>query len=162
MDWIRNYFLAEKNESLFFIIIGTLAVAVGIYFWMTLKKPFITGLAIPLILLGAVEIIVGATVYIRSPKDIQRVETYFQQDISKVQAVEIPRMQAVNKQFRWLRYTEISFMILGLLFAFGFRNQPFWQGFGIALFMQSAVLLSLDYFAERRGIEYLEKLLENR
>jgi len=42
-------------------------------------------------------------------------------------------------------------------------NDTFWRGIGLGLFIQASIVLSLDFFAERRGhiyIVYLQELIE--
>jgi hypothetical protein len=42
-------------------------------------------------------------------------------------------------------------------------NDAFWRGIGLGLFIQSSIVLCLDFFAERRGhiyIVYLQELVE--
>ena len=88
MKFITDYFNAEKFESLFFIGVGIIAVALGIYFWFIIKEPIYKGIAIPFVLVAFIQLTVGTTVYFRSPKDIVTVEkdshlTIFKQDPKK-------------------------------------------------------------------------------
>jgi len=156
MKFIADYFNAEKFESLFFIGVGIIAIALGIYFWFIVKEPLYKGIAIPIILVALIQITVGTTVYLRSPKDILKVENMLENEHSKIQTEEIPRMNVVMKNFVIYRYVEITLMILGLILFFYFPSQTFWKGLGIGLFIQASLMLSLDYFAEKRGTEYLK------
>lgn len=159
MNPVTHYFNAEKFESLFFIGIGMIAILIGVLLVMYVKTPFSRGISIPLIVLAIAQVIVGATVYVRSPKDIVRVESIIKLEKSKLNTEEIPRMKTVMKNFKIYRYLEICFMIVGLLLMFVWNDSSFKQGIGLGLFMQSALMLSLDFFAERRGEEYLHYLL---
>jgi len=158
MNPVTHYFNAEKFESLFFIGIGIIAIMIGVILLMYVKTPFSRGISIPLIVLAIAQVIVGATVYVRSPKDMARVESIVKLEKSKLNTEEIPRMKTVMKNFKIYRYLEISFMIVGLLLMFVWNDSSFKQGIGLGIFMQSALLLSLDFFAERRGEEYLHYL----
>ncbi len=155
MEQVKTYFSAEKNESLLFVAIGIIAIALSIYFFISIKKPFYNGMAYPLIAIALIQLTVGASVYIRSPKDIVRVEQIISTDKSKIQAEEIPRMEAVIKNFLLYRYIEIALITAGLILMFSFSNNDLLKGIGIGLFIQSAIMLSLDFFAERRGYEYI-------
>jgi hypothetical protein len=158
MKFITDYFNAEKFESLFFMGVGTIAIISGIYFWFIVKEPFYKGITIPLILIALIQITVGTTVYFRSPKDILKVENIIKNEYSKIQTEEIPRMNVVMKNFVVYRHVEIALMVLGLLFFCYFPNHTFWKGLGIGLFIQASLMLSLDYFAEKRGTDYLKQL----
>jgi len=115
-------------------------------------------MVIPLMIVAFIQIIVGATVYVRSPKDIIRVEQMMRNEKSKIQDEEIPRMKIVMKNFVIYRYVEIVLLLIGLIMTVIFSTSDFFKGFGIALFLQSAIMLVLDFFAEKRGIEYLNFL----
>jgi len=158
MKNIKLYFNAEKNESLLFILIGLIAIGVSIYFLIILKKPFFNGISVPLIALAIIQLIVGTTVYNRCPKEIARLEHIIAKEKNKIAGGEIPRMDSVMKSFVIYRWIEIIFIMAGILFIFQFRDNPFINGIGFGLSIQSAILLTLDFFAEKRGIEYLSYL----
>ena len=158
MENIRNYFNAEKYESVFFVGFGLLAIAFAIYFLMGQKTSFYRGMSIPLAVVALIQIIVGTTVWMRSPKDINRVEQIIIHKASRLSTEEIPRMKVVEKNFVIYRWVEIALMIAGLLCMFAFGQNQFIKGVGIGLFIQSALMLSLDFFAEKRAEEYLRFL----
>jgi hypothetical protein len=153
-----NYFKAEKAESLLFMGVGAVAILIALYFLFGIKQSAFTGAAISLTLIALLQLVVGTTVYFRSDKDITRVETMMQQNPKQIETEELPRMNVVMKNFIFYRYIEIAFMIISLILIFMYRNTSpatFWYGFAWGLFIQSAFMLALDYFAERRGHDYL-------
>lgn len=158
MKFVTDYFNAEKFESLFFVGVGIIAIALGIYFWFIIKEPFYKGLAIPLALVALIQLSVGSTVYFRSTKDILMVENLIKKEPFKIQTEEIPRMNVVMKNFVFYRYVEFALMLCGLILFFVSPSQTIWKGLGIGLFIQASLLLSLDFFAEKRGTEYLKQL----
>ena len=158
MEIIKNYFNAEKAESLVFIGFGIVAILLSIYFLFVLKESFWKGLAIPLLLFSLVQIVIGTTIFIRSPKDNLRVEYILKKEPPKIQTEEIPRMEKVMQNFVFYRYFEIAMILLGVILMFTLTNYGFWKGFGLGLFIQCAVLLSLDFFAEKRGYFYMQHL----
>ena len=158
MEFIKNYFNAEKAESLVFIGFGIFAIVLSVYFFFFIKDNFWKGLAIPLVFFSFIQIVIGTTIFTRSPKDNLRVENILKYEPQKIQTEEIPRMEKVMKNFVYYRYFEIAMMVLGLVLMFSLSNYGFWKGFGLGLLMQCAVLLSLDFFAEKRGHFYIENL----
>ena len=60
---IEKYFTAEKTESLLFIILGAAAIILAIVFFFLLKSNWQKGAAIPLLLIGALQLIAGYTIY---------------------------------------------------------------------------------------------------
>ena len=108
MDAVSNYFNAEKIESMFFVLVGVAAISLASYFFVKIKQPFYNGISYPLIAIALIQITVGSSVYLRSPKDIIRVNAIIQSDNSKIKTEEIPRMQTVMKNFVLYRWVEIA------------------------------------------------------
>jgi hypothetical protein len=160
MNPIVKYFNGEKAESYLFILIGVIAFALALYFIFILKTSFWKGVAIPFIIVACLEFIVGYTIVTRSPKDIERVESFVNTDPQNIKILEIPRMKKVMGNFVVFRYAEIVLIILGIFLMYSALNDSFWRGFGLGLFIQASIILSLDFFAERRGHYYTEYLKE--
>ena len=158
MEAITNYFNAEKNESLLFILVGITTISLGLYFLLKLKTAFFCGMAYPLIAVAVIQITVGAIVYFRSPADIKRVSEMIQSDKTRIQSEEIPRMRVVMKNFVLYRNIELALILIGVALYFYFPASTLFRGLGLGLFLQAAFMLGLDYFAESRGKVYLEFL----
>lgn len=155
------YFIAEKQESLLFVIIGIVAIVVGILFLVMMKTPLYKGIVIPIIAIGLIQCVVGYTVYARS--DAQRKDIVYKMDLNPgaIKDVEIPRMEAVMKNFTIYRWVEIVLLIAGIALLVVYKNNEAKQllfGVGIGLAIQSAIMLGADYFAEKRGGDYLRGL----
>ncbi len=160
MENIQLYFKAERAESLVFIAIGIIAFAAGIYFLISLKKPFYSGIAWPLIIIAVIQLFVGTTVFIRSPKDIARVEIMFSTNHSALTTEEIPRMETVMKKFDVYRWVEIALAAVGVILILTQIFGSTGKGIGAGLFIQSFLMLVADYFAMKRGQQYLDWLQE--
>ena len=164
MNPIVKYFTGERLESFLFLGLGILGFSIAILFLFILKTSFLKGVAIPFLLVSFLEIVVGVTLIYRSPKDIIRVETYLSEKNEMIQKEEIPRMESVMSNFVIFRYTEITLIIVGIVFMYGFRQNLLLNGIGLGLFFQSSLVLLLDFFAERRGevyLAYLRSIIEN-
>lgn len=156
---VLEYFTAEQNESLLFLFVALFATAVSIYFLFQVKTDFTRGISYSLLAIASIQFVVCFTVYFRSPMDITRVQNYLDSEPAKISEVEIPRMKTVMKSFVLYRYIEIFCAIVGLGLFFYFPNGSVLKGIGLGLFVQAVLMLGFDFFAERRGKEYLEFLL---
>lgn len=164
MNSVVKYFSGEKNESYIFILIGVVAFAMALYFFFVLKTSFWKGVAIPFVIVALMEFIVGYSIATRSSSDIIRVQTFITNQPKKILLDEIPRMEKVLRNFVIYRYAEIALIILGIVLMYSSMNDTFWRGLGLGLFIQASIVLSLDFFAERRGhiyLVYLQELTEN-
>ncbi|MBK8611334.1 MAG: hypothetical protein IPL84_15695 [Chitinophagaceae bacterium] len=163
-SFIYRYFIAEKQESVLFMAAGLIAIVLAIVFWFFIKgnPSFYKGVAVPLIILGLLQTIVGFTIYTRT--DNQKKDIAYNmgiEPVSFVKQTELPRMKKVMNNFVVYRWMEIAFVIAGLVLIFLFRLNPdrsFWYGLGIALAIQGVFMLGADYFAEKRGKVYTEEL----
>jgi len=154
---IEKYFVAEKQESLLFVILGIAAIVlalVGLFYW---KTQFWKGASIPLILIAVIQIIVGYTVYVRSDKQRTDMVYAFDMDPSKIQNEEVPRMEEVNKNFVTYRWIEIILFVAGIALALVYRTNPDKQlivGIGVALAIEAALMFSADFIAAKRASNY--------
>jgi uncharacterized membrane protein len=163
-SFIYKYFIAEKQESLLFLIVGIVAVLLAVVFWFFIKSNpnFFKGAAIPLLAIGLIQVVVGYSVYSRTDK--QKANTAYNigmEPVTYVKQTEQPRMKTVMKNFVIYRWVEITFIIAGLVLIFLYRSnhdKSFWHGFGIALAIQAMIMLGADFFAEKRGKIYSEEL----
>jgi hypothetical protein len=156
MEFIKNYFQMERYAGVVFTLIGLNTVATGLYCWFVVRKSFYfySGFAYPFVLIGAIELLVGITVFLRSPKDTERVQNFAVLEPQRILTEEIPRMEAVSKSFFYLRYAELALIAAGILMMYLLPGQ-FMRGIGLGLFIQASALLAADYFAERRAEHYL-------
>lgn len=113
-----------------------------------------------MLLVGLIQVLVGTTVYFRSPSDSKRVTTWVESEVPRIQSDEIPRMRKVMKSFVAYRYVEMALIVAGLILILANQDANFWKGVGAGLFAQSTLMLLADFFAERRGAHYLKQLME--
>ena len=158
MEFIKSYFMAEKSESLFFIVIGLFTISFSAYTLWRWGDTFYKGFAIPVILIGLIQIVVGGTVYFRTDKQIADLKATFESEKYAFKSMEKPRMELVMKNFSLYKKIEVAFVVIGLLLIFLVPAKEFWLGIGVGLLLQGAIMLTADIFAERRGTTYLKEV----
>jgi hypothetical protein len=158
MDFIKTYFTAEKNESLIFILFGILTIGFSVYALLKWGDSFYRGFAVPAILIGVIQIVVGGTVYFRTDRQINQLETLYQKNKTAFAKAETPRMDTVMKNFSLYKKVEVAFVVIGLLLIFFAPSKGFWLGIGVGMLLQGALMLTADIFAERRGVIYIERV----
>jgi hypothetical protein len=158
---IEKYFNAEKAESLLFLGIGVAGIIAAVILLFFVKTGFYKGVALPLTIVGLLLGIVGYTIYTRSDSDRIRNVYAYDMNPGELKEKEIPRMEAVMKNFVIYRYSEIFLAVIGLILFAYFRmnaDKQFWAGIGIGLLIMALLALGADYFAEKRGKTYLSGL----
>jgi hypothetical protein len=160
---IEKYFIAEKQESLVFLVIGIAAVLLALILYFMVKTQVCRGMAIPLLVLGLMQAVAGYLVYVKS--DDQRVGQVYAYDMNpdQLKTTELTRMRKVKTNFTLYRWIEIGLFIAGTILFFWFRNDSgkmYWLGFGICLTLMSAELFIADFIAGKRAVYYTAQLEE--
>ena len=154
---IETYFLAEKQGSLLFIVVGLVTIALSLLFFFLMRGSFYKGAAVPLLIIGLLQFEGAYTVYKRSDEDRVRNVYAYGANPNQLKKDELPRMQKVNRNFVFYRWIEIALLLAGAGLVFYFKsthNGQFGFGRGVALVLQSAIMLGADYMAEQRAHEY--------
>jgi uncharacterized membrane protein len=159
MDTVSTYFTAERTESLVFITVGLLALLVSAACVMVLRKPLFNGMALALTVVAVLQLIVGITIYQRSPQDTARVQQMLQQAPERIKSDEVPRMHVVMRNFKIYLGVEVALLILALLVIPFSAPGSFMRGAAIGLALQAVFTATLDLVATRRGETYLNWLL---
>lgn len=147
------YFTAEKQEALLFMVVGAGAILLSV--WLLKTGHRMKAAAIPLVLIAAIQLTVGSTVYFRTDQQVSELSQQYTQAPRTFQSAESARMQRVIDNFVVYRYLEIAFLIAGVLMTGLLRHRQHWHAAGIGLTAQAGIMLALDYFAEARAAEYM-------
>lgn len=160
LHFIEVYFIEERIESLFFIIIGSITLLLSVFFLFIIKYSFFKGMAIPLLFIGLIQLTVGTTVYSRSAEDKYRVTQMLINERNKIETEELPRMEKVMQNFTVYKWIEIILILASIILLIIFYSSPqtYWKGLALGLLIQAIIMLSLDVLAENRGQVYIEQL----
>lgn len=155
--------MAEKNLGLLFIILGAVAVVAAIIFFFVMKTSWHKGVAVPFIIIGILQLVIGFNVYKNS--DVQRKENVYAYDMnpSRLKEKELPRMEKAIGTFKLVLAAEAILFLAGIIMFMYFKADAmklFWAGIGVALAIQAAVCLFADITAYSRALAYKKGLSE--
>jgi hypothetical protein len=153
---VFGYFTAEKQESLLFIAVGLIAIGIGVWLWMNGHR--MRSMALPLIAIAAIQIAVGASVYLRTDAQVVALSARYEVAPEAMRVEESERMAVVMKNFSLYKIIEIVLLAIGVLLFLFLRQSDLAVGIGAGLIIQSAFMLTLDMFAELRGETYIASL----
>ena len=153
MNDMSSYFVAEKQESVIFVVVGLLAIGLSIWLWMNGHR--LKSMAYPLVIIALMQIVVGGTVYLRTDTQVSTLSIQFQTDPEALKAEEGTRMQSVMKNFSSYKSIEMLLLIVGVGMIAFLQRYDVAAGIGVGLVLQAAFTLTLDIFAEARGADYL-------
>lgn len=154
MSPIELYFRAEKLESLVFLALGVLTVALSGWLIWQHRTSLTIGLAIPLALVGLIQLAVGSTVYKRAEGQLTHLQRLHHEAPDQFAAEELPRLAAVNANFDTYKLIEIGFVLIGTGLIYFLQQRDFWLGLGLGMLLQGTAMLAADVFAERRADSY--------
>jgi hypothetical protein len=153
---MSSYFSAEKQESLIFLAVGLLAIGISAGLWMSGHR--LKSMAYPLVAIALMQMVVGATVYLRTDTQLSTLNDQLQVNPAVLKAEETTRMQTVMKNSSIYKAVEMVLLIVGVGMIAFLQRHDMAAGIGLGLVLQAALTLTLDIFAEARGADYLSAL----
>ncbi len=166
---IESYFIAEKNEGLFLVIVSITSILIAIFGYLIYKTQAWKGASIPLLAIGFIQLMVGYSMYMKSDDNRLRMVYAYDMNPAEIKKAELPRMNIVNKNVATYKYLEIIFVVLGALlisynqfFALPEYKQnadySFSHGIGFALIIQAMIMLTNNFITEKRALKYTKEL----
>ncbi|MNZ90163.1 hypothetical protein D3C78_1091170 [compost metagenome] len=147
---IRSYFEAEKSATMFFMIIGIIAIIAGIVFFF-LKPRIFMGAAFPL----------GYSVYSRTDKQVSDIIYSYDMNPDYFKNKELPRMEVLAKNFTVYKSIELACIVIAIvLLWYNCRKQNIWLGVGAGLLLQGLIVFTGDLFAAQRADKYTNSIKE--
>lgn len=156
INHMSSYFAAEKQESLIFIAVGLLAIGISVWLWMNGHR--LKSMAYPLVAIALMQMVVGASVYLRTDTQLSTLSVQLKADPAALKAEETTRMQTVMKNFSIYKAVEMVLLIVGVGMIAFLQRHDMAAGIGVGLVLQAAFTLTLDIFAEARGADYLSAI----
>ena len=151
-----EYFISEKHESIFFILIGLAAVFLSIL--IHLRFTTYRGMAIPLVLIALIQIAVGSTVYFRTDSQVEKLELKLKNETHVYKNEEAKRMNVVLNNFTIYKIIEIILLCAGIIITFIYKKNDLIYSAGIGLILQPTIMIVFDLLAEKRAAIYLDQI----
>ena len=150
---MSSYFVAEKQESVIFIVVGLLAIGLSVWLWMNGHR--LKSMAYPLVVIALMQMVVGGLVYLRTDSQLSTLSAQMQVNPAAFKAEESTRMETVLNNFSIYKAVEMLLLIVGVGMIAFLQRYDMAAGIGVGLVLQAAFTLALDIFAEARGADYL-------
>ena len=156
---MRDYFAAAKRRGAVFLLAGLVSTAAAVILWR--KATSFRGMVPPLAAIGLLQVVVGATVLVRTPGRRTRLSGLLAADPARCRREEQDRMRRARTLFGVSRALELMVLTAGLTLVLLFpRHHPAYAA-GLACFLQGSVMLVLDRLAERRADDYAAALRQD-
>ncbi len=160
VDIMQTYFQGEKLEAFWFILpVGILLVTFGVVALKVERGGYAWGIAIPCFICGLIFMTVGATVGLRTPKQVAQIAKEYEEAPARMIEKELPRMETVNRNFKTM-FTAFGISVLIALGLIFIVRTGWARGFGSALVLVARLGFLIDGFASRRALPYTAALKE--
>jgi putative effector of murein hydrolase len=156
LSQLAEYFAAERQGAWLLLALGPASFAFAWFLWST-RSSFMAMLW-PLVLIGVLEVAMGAVVALRTPGQVATLEQELRTSAAKVMDAENLRMAKVNRNFRLVKVVEAVVIAAALLMILLLPLGGTLSSVGLGLLLQATVLLVFDAFAHQRALAYAQWL----
>jgi len=159
---IENYFSAIKNEQLFLMVLGAMALIVAIVFYMALKTNWYKGFALPLAVFALLNIGAGFSNYTKA--DALKVRNVYNYDLHPelLKSKELPRIKEMNQNLTVLIYVNISILFAAAFIFFYFKRKDaneYYLGVAASLFLVAVISVIIYLMMKNRSVIYEIKII---
>jgi hypothetical protein len=156
---MHAYFAGERREAWAFGGAGVLTLGGGGAMFAA-DDPLYRGAALPLVMVGAVELAAGIVLLARTDAQVAELDRRLDADRRAFLSLEAPRMERVQREFGVLAIAEVALLVAGLGVASygGARGDHALSGIGGGVALQSAAMLTFDAHASARADAYVTAL----
>jgi hypothetical protein len=156
---MEDWFDGEQSEAFVFLGFGVASAGGGAYL-VTRDDDMARGAGWTLIAVGGLMTIFSITYSLGLSPKHDELKDQLAKDPAAYKREETDRMEAIADRFVLYRWTEVGLFAIGAgLATYGLiEDKDTFTGIGIALAGEAAIVLGLDYFAERRAHTYLDHL----
>jgi hypothetical protein len=154
---LRSYFTGEKSEAFWILAAGIACLLAAAWLWLAVRQPFARGLATSLLVVAALGLGVGGSVYFRTDRQLAGLAELQRVDAPRFAAEEGPRIRQVIRSFGMYRVAYAAAVLVALVCVFALGS-AYAHGLAVGLLVLAALGLTIDHYAEARAIEYVQRL----
>lgn len=154
---LTAYFTAEKQGGV--LLVALAAASLALAGWLLATKHAFSAMAWPVLVLGALELVIGVTIAGRTASQVAELEAGLQRARNVTVIAEVARMARVNGTFELIKKVEAALIAVAIVFLI-VRPAPATLGaVGLGILLQCAALLVFDTFAHHRAERYVQWLM---
>jgi hypothetical protein len=155
LDALLAWAHAERSSSLLTATLGAVSLLAAAALWLGWARPWARGAALPLALLGLIDLAAGSLQFLSTSRDLDSFPAWVREAPHLVEDETRPRLEARVETARVLTVVLGALALVGA--ALGTRPGR-WRGVGLALVLVCAADLALEQLAEARARRTLEAL----
>ena len=157
MNHIERYFLEDRMQLGIGIFLSVFSLTVAVYLFVS-KNVLYKGMSYGIIPLTLILFSVCVFLFFRTPGDMKKAKTFYNEMPAKMKTDELPRMEKVLKNFDWIIKTEVLVIVAGIALFLLFAKNDLLKGIAIGITSQAAILFIFDSIETERARIYLDFL----
>jgi hypothetical protein len=150
-ETLTEYFAGERSQGFFWLGVGVVMLGIGL--WLVLSRHDYRGAGWTLMVVAAIEIVVGVTGVFNEGRVAGLVEQ-IARDEGALVAAEVARMRALETAFTVMKCVEVAIFLVGAVLVLTMPSRATWYAVGVGLIVQGAAALTLESIAHRRNADY--------
>lgn len=160
---IEKYFSEFKNEQVFLMVLGGVALIIAVVFYAALKTNWYRGFALPLAVFALLNIGAGFSNYKKA--DALKVRNIYNYDLHPelLKTKELPRIIEMNQNFTVLIYVNISILFAAAFIFYYFKKKEgneYYMGVAASLFLVAVLSVVIYSVIVNRGKDYEKGIVE--
>ena len=154
--WCRGEIFEGRVLALF----GAAIVTLALMFWRFGSTPSARAMYVPLLLVGALALVVGVSMSFTNQVRINTYSAAFSENPDEFVQAERERTEAFIKWYPYTMYGFSLIIILGLG-VFLWKPTPIGRAIGLATLLLGLCVLCLDHFSEERAEGYHSQIMQH-
>jgi hypothetical protein len=138
----------ERSFGLVTAAVGAVWLLAALVLWLGWARPWTVGAAVPLVLLGLIDVIVGGEAFVSASRHLEDFPIWVREAPHLVEEQAVPRLQARARGARWSALVQTAGAVLGLGLL---TRRGRWRGVGLGLTAACLVDVGLERLAEARA-----------
>lgn len=160
---IEKYFSEFKNEQVFLMVLGGVALIIAVVFYAALKTNWYRGFALPLAVFALLNVGAGFSNYKKA--DALKVRNIYNYDLHPelLKTRELPRIIEMNQNFTVLIYVNISILFAAAFIFYYFKKKEgneYYMGVSASLFLVAVLSVAIYSVMKSRSKNYERGITE--
>ena len=153
---IEQYFNAFKNEQIFLMVLGAIALIVAIVFFVGIKTQGYKGFALPLAVFAIINLGAGVSNYKKA--DVLRIRNVYNYSLHpELLNNELGRIIETNQNYKVLICVNISILFAAAFIFFYFKKKEeneYYMGMAASLFLVAVLSVAMYAIMRNNSKEY--------
>lgn len=148
LEALQGWATGERSFGLVTAAVGAVWLLAALVLWLGWARPWAVGAAVPLALLGLIDVIVGGEAFVSASRHLEVFPTWVREAPHLVEEQAVPRLEARARGARFSALVQTAGAVVGLLLL---TRGGRWRGVGLGLTAACVVDVGIERLGEARA-----------